>query len=158
MNSLGSVLLRLCEDAGIPLRIEYASIVLGRVKGTFPRVAPYSPHWVSVNILRLGMAKLADEVFDREFLAERTREEIDDLVETYRAALERTVAMIDRREWSEAKAYSSIAKTLPGDLVPSLLQVFTTVAVQPGRCAAEHLRIGPKAPVSECSSVGGNAV
>ena len=59
------------------------------------------------------MAKLADEVFDREFLAERTPEEIDDdLVETYPAALERTVAMIDRREWSEAKACSSIAKTL----------------------------------------------
>ena len=75
-------------------------------------MAPYSPHWVSVNILRLGMAKLAGEVFDREFLAERTREEIDDLVETYRAALERTVAMIDRREWSEARTYSSIAKTL----------------------------------------------
>ena len=109
----GFGLLRLCEDAGIPFRIEYASFVSGPVRGTLSRVAPYLPHWVFVNILRLGMAKLVDEVFDREFLAERTRDEIDGLVETYRVALERTVAMIDGCEWSEANAYSPLAKTLP---------------------------------------------
>lgn len=109
----GFGLLRLCEDAGIPLRIGYASFVSRPVQGTLSRVALYSPHWVLVSVLRLGNAKLADDVFDREFLAGRTREQIDGLVEEYRAALDRTVGVAGGRDWSEAKAHTSLARTLP---------------------------------------------
>ena len=106
-------LLRLSEDLGTPYRMEHTSFLNDAVSGTLSRVAPFSPHWNLVNIARLGEAKAADHLFDREYLDELSRTQVDEYFQTYLAALEQTVATVDEREWSEAKSFKPLAKALP---------------------------------------------
>lgn len=106
-------LLRLCEDLGTPYRMEHTSFLTDAVSGTLSRVAPFSPHWTLVNIARLGEAKAADHLFDREYLDELSRAEVDEYFQTYLLALEQTVATVDEQEWSEAKSFKPLANALP---------------------------------------------
>ena len=106
-------LLRLLEDLGMPYRMENMLVVSEPVKATLSRAGPHSPHWALVNIVRLGDAKAADHLFNREFLADLGRDEVDGYMQTYLTALERTVSMVDDPDWSEAKTFVTLAKTLP---------------------------------------------
>ena len=106
-------LLRMYEDIGMPYRTEHVTFVAAPIKSTLLRVRPYSPHWALVNIVRLGDAKAADGLFDREYLAGLRRDEVDRFFEIYLPAFERTITMVDEPDWSEAKLFESLAKTLP---------------------------------------------
>lgn len=106
-------LLRLYEDIGIPYRMENVSFVDEPVKATLARVGPYSPHWALANVVRLGDAKAANWLFNREFVARLGPDEADQYFEVYLSVLERTVDMIDNPGLSEAKTYESLANTLP---------------------------------------------
>ena len=106
-------LLRLLEDLGMPYRMENMLFVSDPVKATLSRVGPHSPHWALVNIARLGDAKATDHLFNREFLAGLGRDDVDGYMHTYLAALERTVSMVGDPDWSEAKTFVTLAKTLP---------------------------------------------
>ena len=106
-------LLRMYEDIGMPYRIEHTTFAKEPVKSSLPRVRPYSPHWALVNIVRLGDADAADGVFDREYLASLGRDDVDSLFEIYLPALERTIAMVNDPDRSEAKTFRSLASTLP---------------------------------------------
>ena len=106
-------LLRLSEDLGVPYRTEWTSFWPDSFGATLARIAPFSPHWALVNIARLGQAKAADHLFDREYLDGLSQEQVDEYFETYLGALERTVTMFDEREWSEAKSFLPLAQTLP---------------------------------------------
>ena len=106
-------LLRMYEDIGMPYRMENATFVKASVELTLPRVRPYSPHWALANIVRLGDAKVADGLFDREYLAGLGQDEADRFFEIYLPALERTIAMVNEPDWSEARTFESLAKTLP---------------------------------------------
>ena len=106
-------LLRLNEDLGVPYRMERTHFWPDSFGGTLARVAPFSPHWALVNIARLGQAKAADHLFDREYLDGLSHAQVDEYFETYLGALERTVTMLDEREWSEAKSFLPLAQTLP---------------------------------------------
>lgn len=106
-------LLRLYEDIGMPYRMENATFVSEPVKGTLPRVGPYSPHWALANVVRLGDAKAADWLFNREYVAGLGQDDADRFFDVYLSALERTVAAIDGPDLSEAKTFESLAKTLP---------------------------------------------
>ena len=106
-------LLRLYEDIAMPYRIGYATFVGDSVKATLPRVGPYSPHWALVNIARLGDAKAADWLFNREYIAGLGQDEADRYFDVYLSALDRTIAATDGADLSEAKIFESLAKTLP---------------------------------------------
>ena len=106
-------LLRMYEDIGMPYRMEHATFVRGQIESTLLRVRPYSPHWALATIVRLGDAKAADGLFDREFLARLNREEVDGLFEIYMPAFEHTIAMVDEPNLSDARIFESLAETLP---------------------------------------------
>ena len=97
----------------MPYRIENLLFVSEPIKATLSRVRRRSPHWGLVNIARLGDAKAADHLFDREFLAGLGRDDVDGYMQTYLAALERTVSMVEDPDWSEAKTFVTLAETLP---------------------------------------------
>ena len=106
-------LLRMYEDIGMPYRMENTTFVKAPVESTLLHVRPYSPHWALANIVRLGDAKAADGLFDREYLASLGRDEANRFFEIYLPALERTITMVNEPDWSEAKTFESLAKTLP---------------------------------------------
>ena len=106
-------LLRMYEDIGMPYRMEHITFVKDPVESTLPRVRPYSPHWALTNIVRLGNAKAADELFDREYLAGLGSDEVDRYLEIYLPAFERTIAMANESDMSEARSFDLLAKTLP---------------------------------------------
>ena len=120
-------LLRLNEDLGAPYRMAGTSFWPDSFGATLARVAPFSPHWALVNIARLGKAKVANHLFDREYLDRLSRAQVDEYFETYLGALERTVATLDKREWSEAKSFAPLAQTLP--------EVFSRLC---HKCSREH--------------------
>lgn len=105
--------LRMYEDIGMPYRIEYTRFFTQVIESTLPRVRPYSPHWALVNIVRLGEAEATDGLFDREYLADLTHDEVDRLFETYLPAFERTISMINDSDSLEAKTFKSLARILP---------------------------------------------
>ena len=106
-------LLRLYEDIGMPYRIENATFVSEPVKASLPRVGPYSPHWALANIVRLGDAKAADWLFNREYIAGLGQDDADRYFDVYLSALNRSIAATDGTDLSEAKTFESLAKTLP---------------------------------------------
>ena len=106
-------LLRMYEDIGMPYRMEHTTFVEAPIKSTLLRIRPYSPHLALANIVRLGDAKATDGLFDREYLAGLKRDEVDNLFEIYLPAFERTVAMVNEPDWSEAKTFEALAQTLP---------------------------------------------
>lgn len=106
-------LLRMYEDIGMPYRMEHMTFVKEPVESTLPRVRPYSPHWSLTNIVRLGNAKAADELFDREYMAGLRSEDADRFLEIYLPAFERTIIMADEPDLTEAKNFELLAKTLP---------------------------------------------
>ena len=106
-------LLRLYEDIGLPYRMESATFVKGEVESTFGRVRPYSRHLALVNFVRLGDAKAADRLFDREFLASLSQDEANRFMDIYLLALERTISMAGESDWSSARTFEALAKTLP---------------------------------------------
>ena len=106
-------LLRLCEDIGLPYQIGSATFVNAPVKATLPRVGPYSPHWALANVVRLGDAKAADWLFNREYVVGLARGDVDRFFDVYLLALERAVAMTDGHDQAAAKTFDSLAKTLP---------------------------------------------
>ncbi len=106
-------LLRMYEDIGMPYCMENITFVWESVESTLSRVRPYSPHWALANIVRLGDTKAADGLFDREYLAGLGSDEVDRFIQIYLPALERATAMVDGADWSEAKTFQSLTKTLP---------------------------------------------
>ena len=106
-------LLRMYEDIGMPYRMEHTTFVKDPVESTLPRVGHYSPHWALTNIVRLGNAKAADGLFDREYLAGLRSHEADRFLEIYLPVFERTIAMADEPDLSEARNFELLAKTLP---------------------------------------------
>ena len=106
-------LLRMYEDIGLPYRIENTRFVDQPVESTLSHIRPYSRHWAFVNFVRMGNAKAADGLFDREYLAGLGRNQVDGLFEIYLPAFERTIAMVNEPDWSEAKTFKRLAGTLP---------------------------------------------
>ena len=106
-------LLRLYEDIGMPYRIEHATFVSEPVKATLPRVGPHSPHLALANIVRLGDAKAADWLFNREYIAGLGQDDADRYFDVYLSALDRTIAATDGADLSEVKTFGSLAQTLP---------------------------------------------
>ena len=121
-------MLRMYEDIGMPYRIENTTFVQ-EVKSTLPRLRLYSPHLALVNIVRLGNAKAADELFDREYLAGLNRDEVDSLFKIYLPAFERTISMTNESDSLEAKTFKSLAETLP--------EVFSRLCY---KCSSEYRR------------------
>ena len=106
-------LLRMYEDIGMPYRIGHTTFVKESVESSLPRVRPYSPHWSLANVVRLGDAKAADRLFDREYLAGLKRVEVDSLFDIYLPAFERTVAVVNGPDRLKAETFGALAKSLP---------------------------------------------
>lgn len=109
----GYGMLRMYEEIGMPYRTESTTFVALPVKSTLPRIRNYSPHWALTNIVRLGEAAATDGLFDREFLANLRRDDVDSFMEIYLPAFERTISAVDDPDWSEAKIFKLLAETLP---------------------------------------------
>ena len=106
-------LLRMYEDIGMPYRMGYNTFVKDPVESTLARVGRYSPHWALTNIVRLGNAKATDGLFDREYLAGLGSDEADTFLGIYLPAFERTIAVANESDSSEANSFELLAKTLP---------------------------------------------
>ena len=106
-------MLRWYEDIGIPYRMERTTYVQAPIESTMLRVRHYSRHWALASMVRLGDAKATDGLFDREYLAGLKRDEVDGLLEIYLPAFERTIAMVNKPDRSDAKSFELLAKTLP---------------------------------------------
>ena len=106
-------MLRWYEGIGMPYRMERTTFQLAPIESMLLRVRHYSPHWALASIVRLGDAKATDGLFDREYLAELKRDEVDGLFEIYLPAFERTIAMVNEPDRSIAKSFELLARTLP---------------------------------------------
>ena len=106
-------MLRWYEDIGMPYRMERTTFVRAPIESTLLRIRPYSPHWALASIVRLGDAKATDGLFDREYLADLKRSEVDGFFELYLPAFERTIAMVNKPDGSHAKRFELLARTLP---------------------------------------------
>ena len=106
-------LLRLYEDFGLPYRIERTNFVSESVNATLPRLGPYFHHWALASIVRLGNARAADRLFNREYIAHLGQDDADRYFDVYLSALDRTITATDGADSSEAKTFETLAKTLP---------------------------------------------
>jgi hypothetical protein len=66
---LGYTFLRYCEEIGLPFVLPRWAIVKGQAQHALERIAPYSPTWAVVTLMRIGDSKLADSFFSRDTLA-----------------------------------------------------------------------------------------
>ena len=105
-------LLRTYEDIGMPYRMKHTTFLETPIESTVLRVRSFSPHWALASIVRAGDAKATDGLFDREYLADLKRDEVDSLLETYLPAFERTIALVNEPDWTEAKSFELLAQTL----------------------------------------------
>lgn len=105
-------LLRTYEDIGMPYRMEHTTFLQTPIESTVLPVRRFSPHWALASIVRAGDAKATDGLFDREYLADLKRDEVDSLLETYLPAFERTITMVNKPDWKEAKTFELLAQTL----------------------------------------------
>ena len=110
---LAFALLRMYEDIGMPYRVKGTTFAKSDVESTTPRLCHYAPHWALTNIVRLGNPESVDTLFDREYLTSLTSEDVDQLLEIYLPALERTIKNISESESSNAGSFEPLAKTLP---------------------------------------------
>ena len=106
-------LLRMYEDIGMPYRMEHTRFLRIPIESIPLRIRRYSPHWALASIVRLGDARATDGLFDREYLAGLKRDDVDSLFDIYMPAFERTIAMVNEPDRSEAKTFELLAKTLP---------------------------------------------
>ena len=106
-------LLRMYEDIGMPYRVENTTFAQAPIESVLLRVRPYSPHWALAKLVRLGDVKAADGLFDREYLAGLRQDEVDGFFEIYVPAFERTIDMVSQPDWSAARTFELLAKTLP---------------------------------------------
>ena len=86
--------LRFCEDAGIPFRIPGVTVVKNTAEGTLSRIADYSPYWAMVSMVRIGDAKVIDEIFNRASLSHIEIASADSLIAQYLKTLEQSIADI----------------------------------------------------------------
>ncbi|MDE0088572.1 MAG: SIR2 family protein, partial [Candidatus Poribacteria bacterium] len=86
--------LRFCEDAGIPFRIPGVTVVKNTAEGTLSRIADYSPYWAMVSMVRIGDAKVIDEIFNRASLSHIEIAAADSLIAQYLKTLEQSIADI----------------------------------------------------------------
>lgn len=106
-------LLRLYEDIGIPYRIENMVCVSNEIKYALPRIHSYSPHWALVNFVRFADVKVADGLFDREYLAGLGQDEADNFTNIYLPSFEHIISIIEKRpDGTEAQAFERLVKTL----------------------------------------------
>lgn len=85
LNAYG--FLRFCEDAGIPFRIDTNTIATKSADGALARIAPHSPYWAMVTLIRIGDTEVVDRLFDRASLAGMDTRAVDALVDRYLKAL-----------------------------------------------------------------------
>ena len=88
--------LRFCEDAGIPFRIPGRSIAQESAGGTLARIARHSSYWALATVMRIGDAKVVDDIFDRASLVKLGTTVVDELAERYLDALRSAVPDIEK--------------------------------------------------------------
>ena len=86
--------LHFCEDAGIPFRIPGVTVVKKSAEGTLSRIVDYSPYWAMVTMVRIGDAKVIDEIFNRASLSHIEIASADSLIAQYLKTLEQSIADI----------------------------------------------------------------
>lgn len=106
-------LLRMYEDIGLPYRVEHTEFVKKSIESALPRIRSHTPHWALVNYVRLADVKIADGLFDREYLANLSQEEVDKFVNIYLPAFERIISIEKGPVGPEAEAINQLAETLP---------------------------------------------
>jgi len=80
---LGYTFLRYCEEIGLPFVLPWLDIVKGQAKHALERIAPYSPTWAVVTLMRIGDSKLADSFFSRDTLARVDVPRVDMWIDQY---------------------------------------------------------------------------
>ena len=86
--------LHFCEDAGIPFRIPGSNLIKNSAEGTLSRIADYSSYWAMASTVRIGDAKVIDEIFNRAWLSHIEIDSADSLIEQYLKTLEQSIADI----------------------------------------------------------------
>jgi hypothetical protein len=82
--------LRFFEEAGIPFRIPGCTLGKKSAEGTLSRISRYSPYWALATMIRIGDVKVVDNIFNRESISKLERLYVDNLVDRYLKAIERS--------------------------------------------------------------------
>lgn len=80
---LGYSILRYCEDAGLPFTLSHVNLAQDQAKCAIDRIASTSPFWALTTFFRVGDAKMAATLFNRESLAKKSVDEVDSVVDRY---------------------------------------------------------------------------
>ncbi|WP_187261735.1 anti-phage defense-associated sirtuin Dsr2 [Pontibacter beigongshangensis] len=75
--------LRFVEEAGIPFKISNVTYEKKTAEAAAKRISSHSPNWALVVLLRLGDAKVVDNIFTRLFVFKMNTGEADELIDHY---------------------------------------------------------------------------
>ena len=109
--------LRFCEDAGIPFRMPGCAIAKKSAAGTLTRIATHSSYWALATVVRIGDARVVDEIFDRASLAKLDTAVVDELVERYLEALRLAAPDIEKVQSRGDQNFG----TLLAEVLPEIL-------------------------------------
>ena len=109
--------LRFCEDTGIPFRMPGRAIAKESAAGTLARIATHSSYWALATVVRIGDARVVDEIFDRASLAKLDTAVVDELGERYLEALSLAAPDIEKVRRRGDHNFG----TLLADVVPEIL-------------------------------------
>ncbi len=104
---------RIREEISLPFRINTSSYDKVDITAKLPSLATKWPHWALVNMIRLGQSKETDSVFDREYLAKLSRNEVDQIIENYLPSITRMLSLIEEYDHQQAQKFDALAKTSP---------------------------------------------
>ena len=109
--------LRFAEDAGLPFRLPGLAIATTSAAGTLTRIANYSSYWALTTLVRIGDAKVVDEIFDRPSLARMETPIVDALIHRYLDSLRSAVPDIASGDRFRAPNFG----TLLAGVLPEIL-------------------------------------
>ncbi len=81
--------LRFCEEVGLPFRVGNYTLAIKTAAGSLQRISRYSFFWAAATLVRLGDAKVVDNLFSRESVYKFAADEADRLVQNYLDALDK---------------------------------------------------------------------
>ncbi|OEU66098.1 MAG: hypothetical protein BA863_10300 [Desulfovibrio sp. S3730MH75] len=80
--------LRYFEESGFPFRVPGSNLGKKSAEGALQRLSKHSPYWALATLIRVGDAKAADRIFNRQSLLKYNVDDVDDLIDEYLGVLE----------------------------------------------------------------------
>ena len=115
LNAYG--FLRYFEESGFPFRVLGSNLGKKSAEGALQRLSKYSPYWAMATLIRVGDAKAADRIFNRQALLKYNVDDVDNLIDEYLGVLERVEPDISEGNGFHADNFG----VLLAQIVPEIL-------------------------------------